>query len=399
MDRAIPAVWARRGPVALWAFVVEITVIVTAAAVLLDSVATRWSPVLAAYSPWDGTADLVAVVEWLLSTGSEPTFYTSALSGAGLLLGGGFAHWLMTRGSRWQGFTQACGSDAWLPMVAAALLGVLLSNLLWGWSLQSTGVWQPLFVPFVSVSPTVVLMFGPSVRTVLTGAGLGALTTPPLSIIGTTWLCPPLGLPPVVGVTGGMAAGAVVAFAICRYLPWMPQPLTLRQQESPAPAALAHRHGVGWSIRRVLADFSEAPFFGSEWASFGLILGGVAAFLLNPALPSYGSGLFLQIVVGQVLTAALGVVLWWRQWASRPFFPTFVPVVSVVPATVLTYGGTAASILAGAVLGAMIGPPIAAAISRRLPSDFHPFIGNVASMAVSTALVVPALGLVPGFST
>jgi hypothetical protein len=51
----------------------------------------------------------------------------------------------------------------------------------------------------------------------------------------------------------------------------------------------------------------------------------------------------------------------------------------------------------GAVLGALIGPPLAAAVARRLPSDFHPFIGIVVSMAASTATIVAALSVMPGF--
>ncbi len=64
---------------------------------------------------------------------------------------------------------------------------------------------------------------------------------------------------------------------------------------------------------------------------------------------------------------------------------------------VLAYGGTVPSVLAGAVLGALIGPPLAASVARRLPAGFHPFIGNVIAMAAGTALVVPLLGAVPGF--
>jgi hypothetical protein len=47
----------------------------------------------------------------------------------------------------------------------------------------------------------------------------------------------------------------------------------------------------------------------------------------------------------------------------------------------------------------LIAPPVAAAISARLPKTFHPFIGNVASMSICTALIVPPLGLLPGFSS
>ncbi len=274
-------------------------------------------------------------------------------------------------------------------MLASALLGVAISNLAWGWTMAD-GSWQPLFVPFVSVSPTVVLMFGADVRTVLTGGVLGGLVTPPLSVLGADVICPWLGVPPVVGVTGGMAVGAVIAFTVCRRLPWLPAPLHLRRRARTASPPAAEKRGPTWLLRRGLADFSEAQFFGSEWASFGLILGVVMAYLLNPALPAYGSGLLPQILAAQVLTAVIAVVLWRGQWARRPFYPTFVPVVSVAPACVLAYGGTAASIIAGAVLGAVISPPLAAAISSRLPTDFHPFIGNVAAMAIATSADSPA---------
>ncbi len=351
---------------------------------------------LAALVWTDSLETVLPVLNVIASAASEPNFYGSALAGLGLLAGGSVAHWRQSKQRSWRGFAQACGSGLWVPMLASALLGVAISNLVWGWTLAG-GSWQPLFVPFVSVSPTVVLMFGADVRTVLTGGVLGGLITPPLSVLGADVICPWLGVPPVVGVTGGMAVGAVIAFTVCRHLSWLPTPLHLRQGSDPQVPPVAEKHGPTWLLRRSLADFSEAQFFGSEWASIGLILGVVVAYLLNPALPAYGSGLLPQILAAQALTAIVGVVLWRGQWARRPFYPTFAPVVSVAPACVLAYGGTAASIIAGAGLGAVICPPLAARISSWLPTDFHPFIGNVAAMAIATALIVPPLQLLPGF--
>ena len=83
--------------------------------------------------------------------------------------------------------------------------------------------------------------------------------------------------------------------------------------------------------------------------------------------------------------------------ATYGWYPTFVPVVSIAPATVLAFDGSVQAIVAGAVLGALTGPPLAAAVARRLPPDFHPFIGNVVSMAVCTASIVTTLSVMPGF--
>jgi MFS transporter, ENTS family, enterobactin (siderophore) exporter len=107
----------------------------------------------------------------------------------------------------------------------------------------------------------------------------------------------------------------------------------------------------------------------------------------------------LAVLASQTVTALAGVLIWRRRWQELGFYPTFVPVVSVAPATVLTFGGTPQSVIAGALAGALIAPPAAAAISRRLPAYFHPFIGNVASMTVSTAVIVSFLHLIPGVAS
>jgi hypothetical protein len=73
---------------------------------------------------------------------------------------------------------------------------------------------------------------------------------------------------------------------------------------------------------------------------------------------------------------------------------TYISVVSADPATVLTFNGSAVSIAVGAVAGALLCPVVARPISKRLPADVHPFIGNTTSMAVCTALVIAVLRLI-----
>ena len=58
----------------------------------------------------------------------------------------------------------------------------------------------------------------------------------------------------------------------------------------------------------------------------------------------------------------------------------------------LTYGASPMVMIASAVLGALIAPPLACAIARRVPGYMHPYIGNVLSMAISTLLIVPVIG-------
>jgi hypothetical protein len=62
----------------------------------------------------------------------------------------------------------------------------------------------------------------------------------------------------------------------------------------------------------------------------------------------------------------------------------------------LTHGGGWQVVMASAVLGALVAPPLAVAITQRLPAYVHGYIGNVVSMAISTLGIVPLVGLLVG---
>jgi MFS transporter, ENTS family, enterobactin (siderophore) exporter len=347
---------------------------------------------------WGGNyANVRGLASWLVASISEPQFYAVAPASCGLLLGGMFAYLARRRSRRWAGFVQACGTGIWPWVAGSALASLFLGILAWGWTLRP-GLWQPLFVPLVAVAPAMVVLYGPTLRVCLTAAVSGAVLTPPAAILAVDYVCTPGHLPPVVGATTGMWTAAFAAFWSCRFLPWMPAPGAWRAAQVVEDHARASRAttSLPWVLRRALADFSEAQFFGNEWASAAMLFGAVAAYLASPAKLAYGTGLFLAVLASQTVTALAGVLIWRRRWQELGFYPTFVPVVSVAPATVLAFGGTPQSVIAGALAGALIAPPAAAAISRRLPAHFHPFIGNVASMTVSTAVIVSFLHLIPG---
>lgn len=345
---------------------------------------------------WPGYSDMtqslphpIAWLRWVLGDISEVAFYKHELASLGLLAGAYLAWWASTRDKAWQGFSICYGSGVWPWLVTSSLLGLLLSNLLWGWSVTAQ-TWQPTFAAFVSLPAAMVLMFGGGWKVTINGAVMGALLVTPMCLLIVNFMCVPLGLPAVIGNVLGMALGSVVAFVLCRHLPSLVRSDYLAPTR-PTPAK-PPTYGVVWSARRVLADFSEAPFFGNEWASLGLIAGVLLAYALNPVSPAYGSGLVLPLLGAQALTSALGVLIWRQQWIKRGWFPTYVPLVSVVPAAVLTHGGSWMVIGSSALLGALIAPPLACAIAARLPTHFHPYIGNVISMALSTLLVVPLVG-------
>ncbi len=243
-----------------------------------------------------------------------------------------------------------------------------------------------------SLPAAMVLMFGGGWKVTINGAILGAVLVTPTCLLLVNYVCYPLSLPVVIGNVSGMAIASVAAFLLCRYLPALVKPA--QPCEPPPPPVNSERpdYGFIWSLRRILADFSEAPFYGNEWASLGLILGALLAFTLNPASPVYGSMLLPQLIGAQALTSAIGVVIWRRNWMEHGWYPTYIPLVSVVPAALLTYGGSWQVIVMSALLGALIAPPLACEISRRLPGYMHGYIGNVLSMAIGTLLIIPFIG-------
>lgn len=366
----------------------------------IGPVSEGWAPSV----PGNG----LAAVRWFLGDMSEPLFYKSELASLGLLAGAGLAWWAGRRNRKWAGEALSYGSGLWPWVLAAASLSLLLSNLAFGWLLDAG--WQPTFVPFVSVAPAMVLAYGGGWRTCLSGAVLGALTTTPLALLLIPAVSAPLGLPSVVACVLAMAIGAALSFLLARKLPWLVPLEAAEAEQPPSPAvsegtspggtlpdaARSLRGDASWAARRVLCDFSEAPFFANELASVGLILGVAAAFVLNPGLPANGTGLLPQILFAQALTSAIGVVLWRGWFRDGGWAASYASVVSVAPAAVFATDGSWTGIIGGAVLGAVIAPPVARAVAARLPKDFHPTIGNVTGMAVATAVSLPLLGLLPG---
>lgn len=353
---------------------------------------------------WPGYSDMVSALpepgawlRWLLGDISEVAFYKHEFASVGLLAGAYLGYWANRTGKSWQGFAICYGTGLWPWLVTSSLLGLLLSNLLWGWTVSASD-WQPTFVAFVSLPAAMVLMFGGGWKVTINGAIMGAMLVTPMCLLIVNYVCNPLALPAVIGNVLGMAIASVVAFLICRYCPSLVT--SGKPQTSPSvtatPAPKTPDYGAIWTLRRVLADFSKAPFFGNELASLGLLLGALLAYSLNPLSPAYGSGLLLHIIAAQALTSGFGVLIWRRQWMLRGWYPTYIPLVSVVPATILAYGASWQIMVSSALLGALMAPPLATAIAKRLPTDMHAYIANVLSMAISTLLIVPLIGFLFG---
>ncbi|WP_245607159.1 hypothetical protein [Pseudonocardia spinosispora] len=325
--------------------------------------------------PVPGWVEPSGRLTWVLGDVTEAQFYAVVPAGVGLIVAAWLAHWGRVR---LRGFHICHGRLPWLFLAVAVGLG--LAHAVWGWT--RFGGWQPTFAPIVSVCPAVVMMYGSGWRVSLTAGVLGGVLSAPLAMVAVDLMCRPLGAPVVFGNVGSMVVAGLLAFAVCRRLPWMPEPVDLG-----AGHLDDGRHPSPWWLpRRALADFTEAQFYGSEWAALGLFAGLLVGWLADPRAASYGSGLLPQILTTQLLTAIVAV--WWYsgRWSEHGFYPTFVSLVSLAPTAVLTFGGGWPTITVAVLVGALLGPALGWWIGRRMPYGFHPFIGFVASMFVITAV-------------
>ncbi|MFR0675292.1 hypothetical protein ACLUUI_17235 [Enterobacterales bacterium AW_CKDN230030176-1A_HGKHYDSX7] len=335
-------------------------------------------------------------LRWFLGDMSEATFYKHELASLGLLGGGWFAHQACRRAAGWQGFAICHGNGNWGWVIGSSAVSLLLSNALWGWTLQ-WGNWQPTYVAFVSVPALLIASHGGGWRVLCSGAVLGALLVTPISLLLFNFMCRPLNWPSVTGNMFGVAIACALASRLCAHYPhWLGS-----RRRSVATRSVKAPTGYGpvWVLRRVLADFSEVMLFGNEWASLGLLGGVLLAYLLSPVSPAYGSHLVLELIAGQALASLLGVLMWRRHWISLGWYPTYLPIVSIVPVALMTYGGQLNVILWSALLGAIILPPLAIAIILRLPDDLHVHIGCALAMALGTLVLNPLIGLLIGPST
>lgn len=347
------------------------------------------------------TASVPKELLWFLMDFTEPEFYASALAGGGVILGGAVAYLLARRGSRLAGFEICYGAHRIFPwvllsQVVSLALTIFVFRYIDGFDAQPGVTFVATFIPIVAAPPATMLKYGPSVPALLVSSVLAGLICSPTATWISSAIVGPLGLPGVVANVSAMAVTGFVIFMTLAALPWVTPRSVPGARATLSP--VTDTSTPAWFVRRVLAEFSEAPFYGNEVASLfelaGLILGcvlcsGHAVNGAPEALPA--------IVLSQFVAAAVGVFLYAGKFADGGWYATYVPVVSTGPACVLMFGANPAVAVFAGVFGGVLGGPVAEFFSTLLPDEVHPTVANVASMALVTALAAIVMGLLPWF--
>ena len=324
---------------------------------------------------------------WFLINWTEPEFFAGPVSTIFLMARAVAAWQLSIRKSRYAGIEICYGSARIWPWVfASQLLSLLLTEYLFGYlHLFDLGLtWIPTFIVIVSVPPSMVLMYGPGISTLLTASVLGALLCTPTAY----WLSTATAAFRIPGAANNvlcMAITGVIAGCVCRVLPWM------EKRDIPATGNV-NDPGIDyksplWILRRTIADFTEPQFYGSDIAGVFVIVGVIIDWLLHPSLISGGANALPAILLTQFISGGLGVFLYTGRYQERGWYGTYVPVVCTAPACILLHGTTMPIILVAGIVGGIIGAPIAHWIEDRRPEFIHGTVPNVLAMTISTVIV------------
>lgn len=338
---------------------------------------------------------------WFLMDFTEPEFYASVFAGAGVIMGGAVAYLLSRRGSRLAGFEICYGAHRIFPwvllsQVLSLALTIFVFRYIEGFDASADVTFVATFVPIVASPPATMLLYGPSVPALLVSSVLAGLMCSPVASWISAYVVTPLGLPGVVANVAAMAVTGFVIFMVLKALPWVRKVPIEGARDTLGPVCDVST--TGWFVRRVIAEFSEAPFYGNEVASLFELAGLVIGCVVCPSHSVNGSSEALAaIVLSQFVAASVGVFLYASKFANGGWYATYVPVVSTAPACVLAFGASVPVAVFAGVLGGVLGGPVAEFFSTLLPEDVHATVANVASMALVTALVYAVMSLLPWF--
>ncbi len=334
-------------------------------------------------------------ISWFLINWTEPEFYAGIVTSAFLIIGAVVAWQLSIHKSKYAGFEICYGSaHIWPWVFASQVISLLLTEYLFGYLrlFDLGGTWIPTFIVLVSVPPSMVLMYGPSWKNLITASVIGAAICTPAAY----WISQAtanLGIPGATNNVLAMAITGIIAGAVCHVLPWM-EKVEVKPTNNTNDRPIDY-YSVSWVLRRTIADLTEPQFYGNDVVAIFVLVGVTLECLLNPTLLTGGAGMLPAIILSQFISGGLGVYLYTNKYKEKGWYATYVPVVCTAPACILLHGATMPIILVSSIIGGVIGAPLAEWLDEFKPSYIHGTVSNVTAMALSTVMVSAIISCIP----
>lgn len=365
---------------------------------LMKAVQPSLPHVLFDYNTWDAnrTDSVFWRILWMIGDCTEPHYIKTILGGIGILLGGFFAYYLDRKESKLRGTPIGYNTGTLWPWVLGCMfLSSAMAMAVFGGLHVDGDTYIPSYVAMVSISGAIVFLYGKGAAVMITGAACSAYIAMPITMWVRYNITLPYNLPGVMANVTGMWLGGIIAFELCRVLPWMHleneskgvTPSRAIKGEMPL-GEYKKAHPTKFFFRRFLCDLSEPMYMGSEWPAVFLIVGSFLSWALNPDQPFYGNGMFPELILCQIISTGLGLYVFWDQWMEKDSYGTFVAAVSAAPACIQIFGGSLPVVIIGAVLSGLFCPPFADLANRHIPKHWHAMFGNTFAMFVVSFVVI-----------
>ena len=332
---------------------------------------------------------------WFLINWTEAEFFAAPVATIFLFAGTVTAWLLSIKKSKYAGIEICYGSAYIWPWVfASQIISLLLTEYIFGYlKLFDFGAtWIPTFIVIVSVPPSMVLMYGPGLKTLITASVLGSAICTPIAY-GISQATVNLGVPGAFNNVLCMGIAGIAAGSVCRVLPWMEKKECRATNNTNDPGI--NYSSPLWILRRTIADFTEPQFYGSDIAGALVIIGVIIDWIIHPTLVTGGANALPAILLSQFISGGLGVFLYTGKYMERGWYGTYVPVVCTAPACILLHGTSMPVILIAGILGGVIGAPIAQCFEDHRPEFIHGTVSNVFAMALSTVIVSFIITCIP----
>ena len=347
--------------------------------------------------------NIVSKIIWMVKDFSEGQFYGGLFAGMGLIIGAVIAWRLDLKKSKYAGINISYGLNIWPWIFVSQILTMSISVFIFNYLDlldNETFSWLPTFLLLVGAPQAVLCIYGPNVKALFTGSILGGLLTVPLANWINNYIIVPIGMPGTVANYFALAGAITITLQVCNLLPWMEKKPFNKIDYGPPPTdedMYSTLKNPLWLIRRTLADFTDPLFYGNEIASLFLIIGAIIDWFLNSKHGFLGSQVLPAILFSQLISGGIGVYLYGRKHLENGWYPTYVPVVSIAPFCVLTFGTTLPVILFSSIFGGIIGAPFAELLNRNLPEHLHGVIPNVLAMGITTMFTISVMNYLPWF--
>lgn len=231
--------------------------------------------------------NIISKFIWMIKDFSEGQFYGGLFASMSLIIGAIIAWRLDVKKSKYAGINISYGLNIWPWIFASQILTMLIAVFVLGYlSLldNDTFSWLPTFLLLVGAPQAVLCVYGPSVKSLLTGSILGGLLTVPMANWINNYIIVPIGMPGTIANYFALAGSITITLQVCSLLPWMEKKSFNTIDYGPSPTEEEMYKTLKnplWIIRRTLADFTDPLFYGNEIASFFLIVGAIIDWFLN----------------------------------------------------------------------------------------------------------------------